>query len=135
MRLKIETDYAIRIMFYMFNQNKGKIENIKTISANEHIPEEFASKICKKLQKCGFLQSHRGINGGYSLNIESYNLNLLDIFICIEGDLCINKCIKNPEGCTVKKGDCRVNYLLKELQVIISSKLKNITFNKILNGD
>ncbi|MGL4652147.1 RrF2 family transcriptional regulator [Cetobacterium sp.] len=135
MRFKIETDYAIRIMLYMYHQNNGKIESIKKISANEHIPEDFASKICKKLQKCGFLQSHRGINGGYSLNIESNDLNLLDIFNCIEGDLCINKCINNPEGCNVRKGKCKVNTLLRKLQQIMVFELQKITFEKIINGD
>lgn len=135
MRLKIETDYAIRIMLYMFTQKEGKIENIKTISLNEHIPEEFASKICKKLQKCGYLKSHRGANGGYSLSTQSKTLNLLNIFSCIEGDLCINKCLNNPEGCSVRKGNCKVNSLLKGVQQTMITELESITFEKIINGD
>ena len=50
----------------------------KEIANQYNIPKELLAKILQRLSKCGYLNSTRGTNGGYSLNKNLERINLID---------------------------------------------------------
>ena len=74
-----------------------KSKSNKLCSANEianqyNIPKEILAKILQRLSKCGYLNSIKGSNGGYSLNKNLEKINLIDFIETIEGPIGTVKC-------------------------------------------
>jgi Rrf2 family protein len=119
-----ECDYAVRILRAV---SKTKIASVQIISASEHIPLQYAYKICHKLTKAGLLKSHRGADGGYELcgNIEE--LTLFHVFRVFDSDLSVSDCTCPGSICENNSDErpCRVHVELCRLQKLISSELSS----------
>lgn len=131
MKLKKETDYALRIIYYLLKNNHKPIIDSKTISKNENIPENFAIKILKKLAKHKIINSHRGVSGGFSLNKKSENIFLGEIIKITEGPIEIrnyNSIFENSIG-----NLCPVETSLIYIEKALLRDLDHISFEDIIN--
>ncbi len=61
------TIYALRAIGYIASQDESKMVLAKAISEKMDIPKNFLSKILHKLVQKGFIDSIRGIGGGFRL--------------------------------------------------------------------
>ncbi len=129
MRIKRETDYAIRIVLYM-SQNNKKIYSVKEISQKTLIPKEFLSKIIQKLKKEKILKSIRGIKGGYSLIKKPEEISLLDIILIFEGPPAMNICAVEKKYCNLSN-ICSVHPIWIEIRKYVEKKLKKENFYKL----
>ena len=131
MFLTKESDYAIRIIRELSN---GKITSVKYICENEHIPQQFAYKILKKLEKAGLVISYRGNAGGYQLVADLNQITLLDVVCSIDDQLVINKCLIEGYVCpnNEKKDCCKVHHELKRVQADLVANLQANTMAEIL---
>ena len=124
-----ESDYAIRIVRALRNQEKL---NVKKICQVENIPEAFAYKILKKLHHAGIVNALRGTEGGYILNRTIHELTLYDIIIAIEPDFAITHCMNR--GCTRNtiENPCKIHKELLRIQSNVIEDLKSKTLSHIL---
>ena len=65
MQLKITTDYAIRIVYYL--ACRGEVITASELAYELKIPESYIPKITKKLKEANIITACEGIKGGYSL--------------------------------------------------------------------
>ena len=56
----------------------------KLIAEEENIPMRFLLKILRLLARAGFVESYRGINGGYALTRPPEEITLRDVIEAIE---------------------------------------------------
>jgi Rrf2 family protein len=133
MFLTKECDYGIRVVRALAS---GKITTVKDICEDEHIPQPFAYKILKKLEKSGIVISHRGHAGGYQLIGDLDKLTLLDIVAGIDDQLFLNKCLKEGYECpnNNKEACCKVHEELKRAQSVLVKTLSENTINEILSN-
>ena len=94
-------EYAIIGLLYMAKQSPGRTVMIDEISDAERIPKHFLAKIFQPLAKNGFVQSHRGAHGGFSLARASNEINLLQILNSVERDFALQKCVTDDPSCVV----------------------------------
>jgi len=116
MQLQISTDYAVRILQYL-HKNKEDLPTAMTISQSIGITYPFFIKIANQLKQKGLLSAVQGRNGGYRLARPAQQINLYDVFLCIEGELQINRCLQKNQTCS--KGDttsCKMHAFLRSLQ-------------------
>jgi Rrf2 family protein len=133
MRLNQATDYAIRAILYLSGLPFGQVVEAKLIAEEEHIPIRFLLKILRLLTKEGLVNSHRGINGGYSLARSPSEITLLDVVRAIEGPIAINRCLYDPEECNKLYSEhCPVHEALFELQNSITEHLDRYNFQMLL---
>lgn len=78
MQLKITTDYAIRMILYLA-QNESVIVSATEIAQAMKIPHSYLIQIGAVLKKSGLIQAHSGRLGGYSLAEPSDSITLYDI--------------------------------------------------------
>ena len=64
MQLKITTDYAIRMILYLA-QNESVIVSATEIAQAMKIPHSYLIQIGAVLKKSGLIQAHRRCNGEY----------------------------------------------------------------------
>ena len=134
MFLTKECDYAIRVIRGL---GDGNITSVKYICDNEHIPQQFAYKILKKLEKAGFVVSYRGSAGGYQLVADLNKTTLLDVVCSIDDQLVLNKCLIDGYFCpnNEKKDCCKVHHELKRVQAVLVNTLQEKTMSEILASE
>gem|GEM_PF-425274 len=94
-------EYAIIGLLYLAKQPADRTVMIDEISEKERIPKSFLAKIFQSLAKGGFVLSHRGAGGGFSLAKPADEINLLQILNCIESAFALQKCVTIDPECVV----------------------------------
>ncbi len=84
---KKETEYALRSLAYIKLQNlKGRRPGIAEIASEIETPQSFTAKILQRMVKQGFVESLKGINGGFFFDTAKEDLQLRKVIVSIEGD-------------------------------------------------
>ncbi|GGI41365.1 RrF2 family transcriptional regulator [Mammaliicoccus stepanovicii] len=74
MKLTQYTDYSLRVLMYLAQQNKQS--QIEEIANFYDISKNHLTKIVHQLVKLGYVNSVRGRNGGISLNLSPDEINI-----------------------------------------------------------
>lgn len=99
MQLLNSSQYAIRIMSYIANNNGNSLHSAKDLSVILDIPYKFLTKIMIDLVKAEFIISIRGREGGYKLSKPAYKITVMEILNIF------NEFI-NHEQCVLGIGKC-----------------------------
>jgi Rrf2 family protein len=90
---KKETEYALRALVYIQLQNNNKRRpGIAEIAAEIETPPSFTAKILQRMVKQGFIESVKGIGGGFFFNELKETLTLKRVIVSIEGDSLFSGC-------------------------------------------
>lgn len=108
-----EYDYALRMMRVLI---KNEQATVGTICTSEHIPQPYAYKIIKKLEKAELTKGIRGPNGGYQLAADPRSITFYDVYVAIEGCVYLSDCMQEGYVCPNYKNGCTIHKELKLLQ-------------------
>ena len=122
-----EYDYAVRVFRTLAN---NELLNVKKICEMESIPQPYAYKILKKLEKASILKSYYGARGGYILARPVDEISLLDIYTAIEGEMCLNDCKQHGYKCP-NNTDGRVCLFHYELDTITAEIAELLSRRKV----
>ena len=111
--LSMKAKYALKALICMANDTNPHMA-AKTISERTGVPHKFLDTILQELRAGGFIESKRGIFGGYSLSRSADKLIIGDILRLIDGPLapirCASltayaRCLDCPDeaGCTIRR--------------------------------
>ncbi len=122
------TDYGIVLLTHIAGD--GNLEGVHTardLAAQTHIPQPMVGKILKALARKGFLHSHRGVKGGYSLARPAGEISVVEIIDALEGPISITECIDHAHSnCSVESFcPCRGNW--RRINSAIRNALEGIT--------
>lgn len=129
MRIKKETDYAIRTILYM-SQNHKKIYTVREISKKTLVSREFLSKIIQKLRKSKIIKSKRGVKGGYFLTRKPSEISLLDVILIFEGPPAMNLCAIEKRYCSLSN-TCSVHHVWLKIRKYAEKNFKKENFLKL----
>lgn len=134
MKITVECDYALRIVLYLSQLGKNRIADAAHIAETQKIPQRFCIKILRKLCMSNIIKSQKGVKGGYGIISDPSEINMLQIIEAIDGDIAMNKCLKHDCDCLrISKDMCPIHNELCEINDLINTRLKSITFEKLLN--
>lgn len=133
MQIKPVTDYALRMLIYLFV--KRDISNSKEISEQLNIPQKNVLSIGRNLKKAKYISITSGPYGGYTITKKSEDITVYNIISIFE-DVKINCRFSLRE----KKGsktmiESAADDLYYTLQCIIEEKLKSITLADLITGN
>ncbi|HUK83511.1 MAG TPA: Rrf2 family transcriptional regulator, partial [Verrucomicrobiae bacterium] len=94
-------EYAIIGLLYLARQPAERTIMIDEISEAERIPKSFLAKIFQSLAKGGFVRSHRGAGGGFTLARPPPQISLLQILNCVETAFGLQKCVTDDPECVI----------------------------------
>ena len=131
MLLTKECDYGFRIVRSLSN---GEKKTVRTICESELIPEKYAYKILKKMEKGGILQAVRGRDGGYILTKDLNTFTIHDISVAVEETLYVFECLRKDKHCAFKEaGDgCAVHKELDRIQGHLIAQMQARTMAEII---
>jgi Rrf2 family iron-sulfur cluster assembly transcriptional regulator len=129
--IRRNTDYAIRALVHLAI-NLGQVVSAGEIAASQEVPIDFLQKILQKFVRQGLVQSHRGIQGGFSLSRDPSQVTVLEIVEIMQGKLVMNRCFLGKDGCPrAPKCALKQNWLDLEQQLVDS--LAGITLQDLAN--
>jgi Rrf2 family protein len=85
MNISSKGHYALLTVFDLASQNTGKPVRIASIAQRQNIPQKFLELILLSLKQGGFVESHRGSEGGYSLARLPESITVGEVLRFIDG--------------------------------------------------
>ena len=92
MLLSQKCQYALRAAFHLAKHHSQGPVKIADIAEAQAIPKRFLEVILGQLKQGGFVASHRGNEGGYTLDRDPSDLTVGEIIRFVEGPI-------GPVGC------------------------------------
>ena len=134
MKITREADYGLRVVLYLCRLGYGEKVEAKVISEKEGIPLRFLLKLLRKLIQVDILRSYRGIKGGYAINKLPEQITLKDVIVAIDGPVCVNRCIIEPNFCNLNKsGVCVMHRAMTKVQKKLNAELESINFEQLVD--
>jgi Rrf2 family protein len=90
--------YAVRATLELAKRYGHKPTSIGEIAACQVIPPRFLEVILNEMRQAGFVQSRRGIRGGYQLAKPPGQITVGQVIRFVDGTLEPVKCITEKEG-------------------------------------
>ena len=128
-----ETDYALRILRALLD---GELHAAGEIAQSELLPQAFAYKILKKLEKAGLLEIRRGTAGGCRLTADLDQTSLYDLMLAMGERSGLSACMEPDYQCSWRSshGGCGVHCKLLEIQRKLDAELRSHSLREILAG-
>jgi FeS assembly SUF system regulator len=117
-RLSKLTDYGLVLMSHVARNKKRTLHTARDLALESGLPVPTVSKLLRILQQGGFLASHRGIKGGYSLARDAQEISVSDMIAAIEGPVALTDCSTDvicdfERGCPMKHNQRVINQVVK----------------------
>lgn len=79
--------YGLTAMYELSKHQKDTPMQIKEISSNASIPQNYLEQLLSKLRRAELVKSIRGAKGGYILAAKPEEIKVVDILVALEDDL------------------------------------------------
>ncbi len=126
------SEYAI-LSLIVLSKGKDPLDS-DTLSRELFISKSFLAKILQSLAKANILKSYKGVNGGFVLNKEPADINMLEIMTSVEGKApAVFECSPSVHDCPSNKAEiCSIWPFLNKLQGKIDFFLSELSLADIL---
>ncbi len=115
----------------MVERPDGSLISAKEISDAIGTPSEVTAKILQTLSSAKFLQSEKGLQGGYKLTAELANISLHQLIEVMEGPSGLVKCIQDEHACDIQ-GLCNIASPLAVLNTKVQNFYRAISIAELL---
>lgn len=132
-RLAKLSDYGLLLMTAMARKSATPVHNARDLAANTGLPLPTATKVLKQLLQSGLLNSHRGINGGYSLAKAPTEISVADVIAAIEGPIALTECsIDGPGLCELDRS-CPMKANQRVINDVVRGALQKVTLSDLMH--
>lgn len=128
--------YAIRAVFELAKRHGQGPVKIKDIADAQAIPVRFLEVILNQLRRVGFVQSKRGMEGGYLLARTPDSITVGDIVQFVEGPLAPVSCLTDraSKKCSLH-GDCVFLGLWSRAAKALSDVYDKTSFQDLIHSE
>ncbi len=131
MQLKMQTDYAIRVLLYL--ASKDGYSATKEMSSALGISEHYLPKITKRLRKAGWISSYAGVTGGFQLTKEPVDITIYDVMNAMEHTVQLNRCLEDDRYCSRYAIDtCPVHKVYEVFQELTEQYFSSAAISDLL---
>ena len=99
MRFQKTTEYAIRVMVYLVNNQEGWYSTNR-LHKILNIPYKYLGRLMRTLTTAGFLEVEMGKQGGYRINKQRSDIYLYEIVGVVEGLESYTRCVLGFPECS-----------------------------------
>jgi len=119
------TDYGIVLMVEMADR-PTHLYKAAELSEQLQLPQPTVSKLLQRLSLGGFLESTRGVNGGYRLAKAASEITVAGIIRSLEGQGGLTECVEQPGACS-QEDTCAIRGKWPAINAAIWHALTGIT--------
>ena len=135
MKLSVRGEYAVRALTVLGANYGGDVVRIQVISEQQNIPKRFLEQILNDLKAGGFVESRRGVSGGYRLALAPDGIPLARVIRHLEGALAPVSCVSERfySKCTCPdEAQCPLRSVMKEVRDAIAGILESTTVAELV---
>lgn len=129
-RINRQTDYAIRMILYLAQQEEGARVSTAEARKEMQIPPALAQRIVADLARGEFIRTYPGRDGGLTLARPANEINLRQIVEHFEGRFSISDCLTDKGNCPFDN-HCPVRFRWAKLQSQMALELEKVTFKEL----
>lgn len=132
--LSMKAKYALRSLMVLARAGKKMLPS-KTIAKDADVPQKFLEAILLELKNHGFVDSKRGIFGGYFLAEPANKIAISNVIRAIDGPLAPVHCAsvthyKRCEDC-VNEATCSVRKVMIKVRDAMADVLDKTTLDQM----
>ena len=127
MKITKKGEYAMRALVDLALNYKKGMRQIQDIVREEVIPEKFLEQILVTLKNAGFIQSKRGIGGGYFLSKSPDEISLGEVIRVIDGPLAPLGCVSTEHINCPKEITCGIRSVMLDVTNATAEILDRVT--------
>ena len=130
MKLSVRSEYALRALILLGETYDQGIVRIQTISERQNIPKRFLEQILNDLRSGGFVESRRGVAGGYRLARPPQEITLADLIHYVEDALPQTPALGNRAAARAQRADAMVAAIasvVNEVRAAMRAVLEKLT--------
>lgn len=135
MKLSVRGEYALRALAVLGAHFGGEVVRIQFISEQQNIPKRFLEQILNDLKAGGFVESRRGVAGGYRLSVSPDQIPLAKVIRHLEGALAPVSCVSERFYAKCSCPDealCPLRSVMKEVRDAIAKILETTTVAELV---
>ncbi|PLR78647.1 transcriptional regulator [Bacillus sp. V3-13] len=135
MKISSRGEYALRALICLGN-NKDQLTSIGEISEKILVPINYLEQLLLQLKRNGYVQSKRGVNGGYKLSRSPREIIIGEVIRNLEGPLAPMGCVSitSYESCPLEEG-CLLKPLWALVRDTVADLLDHTTLKDLLEGN
>ena len=134
MKLSQRGEYALRALLVLGMNHGPEVVRIRDIAQQQNIPRRFLEQILNDLKSAGFVQSRRGVAGGYRFQLAPDEISLADIIRHLEGPLAPVGCVSVNyyQRCSCPdEAKCAIRSVMQEVRDAIVGALQGVTVSHL----
>jgi len=125
-RMSKMTDYGIVLMVNLARAQGAR--TARQLAQETELSLPTVAKVLKELSRHGFLDSRRGVHGGYYLRSDAETIRILDLIEALDGPIALTECSSAPndgqcsheDNCLVRAPWVQINDAVKDALADIS---------------
>ena len=131
-----KTGYGLIAMSHLAALGEGQLACAREIAEQSHAPAALMMNVLKKLATAGYIESVRGVRGGYRLARRPEDINLAEVVTALEGPIRLAECVTGEvdeeHGSCKIMDHCPIADPVHRIQRKLSDFLRNVTLAEIV---
>jgi Rrf2 family protein len=138
--LTMRTRYALRALIHISLEGKGSTPvSAASIAEGQGISLKFLEAILHDLKAAGYVNSRKGIGGGYLMEKTSDSIRLADVIRTMNGPIALVPCVSLNfyEPCTIcpDESRCALHHVMSEVRDATLNILESTTLADLLKRE
>ena len=134
MQLNQQTDYALRVLMLLAEQESleaSRLYTIREIAEFHQISRNHLMKVVNSLVEQGFVQAQRGRNGGLKVGKPSKNIRIGDVVRGMENSWNLVECFSSAGSMCRIQSKCRLQHVFRQALQAFWEKLDEFSLADI----
>ncbi len=130
MKLSVRGEYGLRALLVLGLNYGENVVRIQHIAQQQNIPKRFLEQILNDLKSAGFVESKRGVAGGYRLAQPPEQITLASVVRHLEGALAPVRCVSEKfyQKCSCPdESRCAIRSVMKEVRDAVVRVAEKVT--------
>ncbi len=125
-------DYAV-VVLAALARSDGQM-TASGISGQTGLPEPTVAKVLKLLSREEFLESIRGVNGGYKLSKASKEITIAKIISAVDGPISLTACVDDNDNSCGYQSRCAVKGRWNGVNHAVRGALESVTLADMMHN-
>lgn len=132
MKLTTRSRYGLRAMTYIAANSAASPIPVTEVADALQLSVDYLEQLVRVLKKDHFLESVRGVKGGYQLTRPASEIMVIDLLNTLEGPMWLADCTQTGD-CPGGNHNCPTRLLIRRMSKAIYQELKDETLQDMVD--
>ena len=130
MKLSTRSRYGLRALIAVARSHDRWVTG-ERLAVGEDVSKKYLDEILRTLRRSGFLESHRGRQGGYSLARDPQRITVAAMISVLDGPIAVTECIEDTPGECSQESVCRLRGNWQRINHAVRQALESISLAEL----